>query len=188
MAPFRPHPASEGVGSVRVRWLGVGSRGGACNLAVQVTFELRSPHIQGAAQVQALLWVRTMSIYAFTELHEPAGAGAAAGHLRIWLSATASCYDATARESFVRAHPVLFGRASELTLRGYDRWRWRRRLHDTEATFARYMAPRHERWLAAHAHNSAMAPCLIGSGTTLPCWAVSGRESSSAQDEAETAA
>ena len=91
-----------------------------------------------------------MSVYAFTDFHEGAGEGdAAARHLRLWLAATGSSYSATARELFVQTHPVLFGRASELTLRGYDRWRWRRRLHDTAATFARYMGPRHQRWLAA---------------------------------------
>jgi hypothetical protein len=129
-----------------------------------------------------------MSIYALTEFHEPAGAGAAARHLRIWLAATASSYDPTARELFVRAHPVLFGRDWDLTLRGYGRWRWRRRLHDTAATFARYMAPRHERWLAAQADRTAVAPCLIGIGNSVPCWAFSERESAGAQDQLEPAA
>jgi hypothetical protein len=129
-----------------------------------------------------------MSIDAFTEFDEPAGARAAARHLRVWLAATASSYDLTPRELFVRAHPVLFGRDWSLTLRGYDRWRWRHRLDDTASTFARYMASRHERWLVAQADKTAMAPCLIGIGNSLPCWAFSGCESAGAQDQLEPAA
>ncbi len=130
-----------------------------------------------------------MSIYAFTESRDATGAGdAAARHLRIWLAASGNSYGATSRELFVRAHPVLFGSASELTLRGYDRWRWRRRLHDTAATFARYITPRHQRWIAAQGETSATAPCLIGATNSLPCWTLSRGQSSSAQRELDTAA
>ena len=129
-----------------------------------------------------------MSLYAFTESGEAAGAGdAAARHLRIWLAATGRSYDEAARELFVRAHPVLFGRDWELTLRGYDRWRWRRRLHDTAASFGRYIAPRHERWLAARSDGVETAPCLIASGGSAPCWAL-GWLAAVARDELESAA
>jgi hypothetical protein len=93
-----------------------------------------------------------------------------------------------ARELFVRSHPVLFGRASELTLRGYDRWRWRRRLQDTAATFAGYMAPRHERWLAARGDTSLLAPCVIGTDNSLPCWTRGECESPRVHQEPEPAA
>jgi len=130
-----------------------------------------------------------MAIYAFTDFHDGVAADdAAARHLRIWLAASGSSYGAAARELFVQTHPALFGRASELTLRGYDRWRWRRRLHDTPATFARYMAPRHQRWLAAQGDTSLTAPCLIGSGNLLPCWAGGGSEPCSVHHEFESAA
>ena len=98
----------------------------------------------------------------------------------MWLAASGISYNVTARELFVRGHPVLFGRNYEVTLRGYDRWRWRRRLHDTAASFARYMAPRHQRWLAAQGDPSGLAACLIGASRSFPCWAVSGCESFSA--------
>ena len=58
-----------------------------------------------------------MSRHADTEVRDVAG-DAAARHVRIWLAASGSSYDASARELFVRAHPVLFGRAWELTLNG----------------------------------------------------------------------
>jgi hypothetical protein len=157
--------------------------------AIQVTFEQLSVRIQGRAWFAALVWTRSMSVYALTDFRDDAGAGEPAGqHLRVWLAATGSSYGARARELFVRAHPVLFGRDFEPTMSGYDRWRWRRRLHDTAATFARYMAPRHERWMAHQPNPSSMAPCLIGASNSPPCWALGGCEPSSAQGELESAA
>jgi hypothetical protein len=158
-------------------------------VAIQATFELLSAPIQGRAWPETLSFLSTMSIYAFTELRESDSAvDRAARHLRVWLAATGASYDPTARDLFVRAHPVLFGRDSELTLRGYDRWRWRRRLHDTAATFARYMAPRHQRWITVQGDATTMAPCLIGTGNVLPCWAYSACESSRVQGELRSAA
>jgi hypothetical protein len=109
----------------------------------------------------------------------------AARHLRVWLAAAGIPYDARARELFVRAHPVLFGRESDLPLRGYDRWRWRHRLHDNVVAFARYMAPRHSRWLVAQPDTSAIAPCLIGSGHLLPCWVLNESAASSVRQDKE---
>jgi hypothetical protein len=91
-----------------------------------------------------------------------------AQHLRIWLAATGRVYDSAARESFVRAHPDLFGRAYEVTLRGYERWRARHSISDTVEGFSRYILRRHERWIAAIGATSVLAPCLIGTATTQP--------------------
>jgi hypothetical protein len=73
-----------------------------------------------------------------------------AQHVRLWLGATGLAYSGAAREAFVRAHPVLFGRAYEVTLRGYDRWRARRAVADTVDGFVRYIACRHERWISVN--------------------------------------
>ena len=113
-----------------------------------------------------------MSVHAFPHSREPVGGvDGAARHLRVWLSATGLTYDANARDLFVNAHPTLFGRDSDVALRGYERWRWRHRLHDTAAAFARYIAPRHQRWMSGFTGASSMAPCLIGSRDAGPCWA-----------------
>lgn len=96
----------------------------------------------------------------------------AAQHLRLWLAATGVAYDQSARLAFVRAHPALFGQAYEVTLRGFERWQLRHRVSDSVEGFAHYIATRHQRWLAAHGLTSGLAPCLIGSGTTPPCWQI----------------
>ena len=93
-----------------------------------------------------------------------------AQHVRLWLAATGLPYSRLAREHFVRAHPALFGRAYEVTLRGYDRWRALRSVSDSVDGFARYIARRHERWIAANGVAPGLAPCLIGFATTQPCW------------------
>ena len=127
-----------------------------------------------------------MSEHALRDSHDRDSAvEGAARHLRVWLAATGLSYDATARDLFVRAHPVLFGRECDLAIRGYDRWRWRHRLHDTSDAFARYIAPRHQRWIATHAELSVMAPCLISSGQSQPCWQLKDFEASSARDQGE---
>jgi hypothetical protein len=59
-----------------------------------------------------------------------------------------------------RAHPVLFSRAYHVTLRGYDRSRSRHAMDDTMDGFARYISQRHQRWIGAHGHGVALAPCL----------------------------
>lgn len=92
-------------------------------------------------------------------------------HYRLWLAASGLPYDCTARESFARAHPALFGRAYEVTLRGYERWRLRHHTADSVDAFARYLSPRHERWLASHGCGVTLAPCLVGGTTGQPCWA-----------------
>jgi hypothetical protein len=139
--------------------------------------------------VRGTIVVQNMSLYASTEFADAAAWGdAAARHLRIWLAASGNSYDATARELFVRTHPVLFGRDCDLALRGYDRWRWRRRLQDTAATFARFMGPRQQRWITEQGTASAIPPCLIGGGDARPCWALGQLQSSSAQAECKAAA
>jgi hypothetical protein len=125
-----------------------------------------------------------MSVHALPESRDTLGVvDGAARHLRVWLGAAGLTYDAVARDLFVRAHPVLFGRECEVALRGYERWRWRHRLHDTAAAFARYMAPRHQRWMSTQHAPGSMAPCLIGRGSALPCWALENRQSDSKQGE-----
>jgi hypothetical protein len=94
----------------------------------------------------------------------------AAQHLRRWLAASGVAYDRSAREAFARVHPTLFGRAYEVTLRGFERWQMRYRVSDTVDGFAHYIANRHERWFASHGLMTGLAPCLIGSGNTQPCW------------------
>jgi hypothetical protein len=101
-----------------------------------------------------------------------------AQHMRVWLAATGRVYDNAAREDFVRAHPELFGRAYEVTLRGYECWRGRHAILDTVEGFSRYMLRRHERWIAAIGATSALAPCLIGTATTRPCWSAADADSS----------
>jgi len=93
-----------------------------------------------------------------------------AQHVRLWLGATGLGYSGAAREAFVRAHPVLFGRAYEVTLRGYDRWRARRAVADTVDGFVRYIAGRHERWISVNRLIEGLAPCLIGTANQQPCW------------------
>jgi len=101
----------------------------------------------------------------------------AAQHLRLWLAASGFTYDGPAREAFVRVHPTLFGRAHEVTLRGFEQWQMRHRVSDTMEGFARYIASRHERWLAASGLTTGLAPCLIRAGTTQPCWKTQPAES-----------
>jgi hypothetical protein len=109
-------------------------------------------------------------------------------HIRVWLGATGLTYNHAARESFVRAHPALFGRAYEVTLRGYDRWRTRHAIADTVDGFARYIARRHQRWIAATGLAvPSLAPCLIGTATTQPCWRIADG-GANAQIERRTAA
>jgi len=95
-------------------------------------------------------------------------------HVRVWLAATGLTYDSSAREAFVRAHPALFGRAYQVTLRGYERWRKRHGVADTVDGFARYIARRHQRWIGANGGSSGLAPCLIGTHSDAPCWAPEG--------------
>jgi hypothetical protein len=106
-----------------------------------------------------------------------------AQHLRLWLAATGLPYNHVAREHFVRAHPVLFGSAYEVTLRGYDRWRTLRAASDSVDGFARYIARRHERWMTANGAAPGLAPCLIGLATTTqPCWTAAQRGASPQND------
>ena len=93
-----------------------------------------------------------------------------AQHVRLWLGATGLAYSGAGREGFVRAHPVLFGRAYEVTLRGYDRWRARRAVADTLDGFVRYIARRHERWVSVNRLIDGLPPCVIGTATQQPCW------------------
>jgi hypothetical protein len=94
----------------------------------------------------------------------------AADHVQLWLAATGLSYGVEAREAFIRAHPTLFGHAYELALRGYERWRrWQRRSDNVE-DFAAYITPRHQRWMAESAPRGSLAPCLVGSVTSNPCW------------------
>jgi hypothetical protein len=94
----------------------------------------------------------------------------AAQHLRLWLAAAGVTYDQRAREAFVRAHPALFGRAYEVTLRGFHHWHARHGVADTVDGFAHYIANRHERWFATTGQTTGLPPCLIGLGTAEPCW------------------
>ena len=93
-----------------------------------------------------------------------------AQHVRLWLAAAGTSYGHAAREAFARAHPTLFGRAYHVTLHGYDKWRTRHGVTDTVEGFARYVAKRHERWLAASGIDETIAPCLLGTKTSQPCW------------------
>ena len=111
-----------------------------------------------------------------------------ARHVRLWLAATQLSYDAATREMFVRAHPILFGRAYELTLRGFDRWRLRHRVNDTVDGFARYISRRHQRWLDSHGYPNAMAPCLVGSASTQPCWHLPDAHAAAEQENIKPAA
>jgi hypothetical protein len=106
-------------------------------------------------------------------------------HVRLWLAATGVTYGPGAREQFVTAHPVLFGRAYEVTLRGYDHWRTRHGVTDSPEAFARYTVRRHERWLAADTQKAPVAPCLVD--TAQPCWRT-GAAASSADVDLQPAA
>jgi hypothetical protein len=35
------------------------------------------------------------------------------------------------------------------------------------------MARRHQRWIDTHAVNPSLAPCLLGTPTSDPCWKIS---------------
>src|SRR5205823_875472 len=72
-----------------------------------------------------------------------------AQHVHVWLSASGLTYGAVARESFVRAHPHLFGRAYALTLHGFERWIKRHAITDSVEAFARFIARRHQRWMGS---------------------------------------
>jgi hypothetical protein len=72
-----------------------------------------------------------------------------ADHCRRWLADSGLAYGPVGREAFARAHPWLFGRAYEVTLRGYERWLARGHLLDDLETFAAYLTGRFERALLA---------------------------------------
>jgi hypothetical protein len=91
-------------------------------------------------------------------------------HCRVWLAASGLSYGRSAREAFARAHPALFGRAYDVTLRGYERWRLHDDTTDSVDAFARYLSPRHNRWLATVGYGATLAPCLFGGTTGQPCW------------------
>lgn len=112
----------------------------------------------------------------------------AARHVRLWLAATELAYDAAAREVFVRAHPLLFGHAYELTVRGFERWRSRHRVNDTVDGFARYIARRHQGWLDSHGYPNAMPPCLVGTANAQPCWHLPDGHAAAEQDHIKPAA
>jgi hypothetical protein len=81
-------------------------------------------------------------------------------HVRHCIAATGLNYGSAAREAFALAHPALFGNAYYVTLRGYERWLARRRVTDSLETFVRYLASRHERWLANR--TPAFGECVEG--------------------------
>jgi hypothetical protein len=93
-----------------------------------------------------------------------------AQHFHVWLSAGGLTYGAVARESFVRAHPLLFGRDYALTMRGFEHWRQRHAIADSAEAFARFIARRHQRWMESLDPTPSMAPCLVGFANTEPCW------------------
>jgi hypothetical protein len=93
-----------------------------------------------------------------------------ARHCQLWLALSGLSYGCTAREAFARAHPAMFGRAYEVTLRGFERWRSHHHIADSIDAFARYLSPRHERWLASVDDGGVIAPCLLGGTTGQPCW------------------
>jgi hypothetical protein len=66
-------------------------------------------------------------------------------YCRGWLDAAGLCYGRLGREAFVRAHPYLFGRAYEVSLRGYERWLVRHNALDNLDTFAAYLTVRFQR-------------------------------------------
>lgn len=68
-------------------------------------------------------------------------------HCRRWLAANGLVYGPPSREAFARAHPLLCGRAYEVTLRGYERWLARTDSLDDLDTFGAYLAGRFERSL-----------------------------------------
>jgi hypothetical protein len=103
-------------------------------------------------------------------LAESASFSGCAHHCKLWLATSGMPYGPTAREQFARAHSVLFGRAYEVTLRGYERWRRKQRIADTVEAFAWYLSPRHERWLGSVGYGAKLAPCLVGDDTGQPCW------------------
>jgi hypothetical protein len=59
-----------------------------------------------------------------------------------WLTEAGLCYGRGSREAFVRAHPCLFGRAYEVSLRGYERWLLRCNARDDLGAFATYLTLR----------------------------------------------
>jgi hypothetical protein len=126
-----------------------------------------------------------MSLHALSKVRIPDEAvHGGARHLRVWLAASGRSYDAAARELFVRAHAELFGCAYDLTLRGYDRWRWRNGVDDSVDGFARYVAPRHQRWMMSRDHTPGMPACLLGTSRgQQPCWTLAGDFSSPAEDQ-----
>jgi hypothetical protein len=93
-----------------------------------------------------------------------------AQHFHVWLSASGRTYGAVAREAFVRGHPLLFGRAYALTMHGFEHGRERHAIADSAEAFARFIARRHQRWMDSLDPTPSMAPCLVGSASTEPCW------------------
>jgi hypothetical protein len=70
----------------------------------------------------------------------------------------------------------------KVTLRGFEPWQLRHRVFDSVEGFARYIPSRHERWVAVGGLATGLAPCLIGSGTTQPCWKTQPAESIASDD------
>jgi hypothetical protein len=68
-------------------------------------------------------------------------------HCRQWLDASGLPYAEPARAAFAQAHPVLFGNAYTVALRGYDRWLARTSTPDSVESFANYLSDRFGRWV-----------------------------------------
>ena len=75
-----------------------------------------------------------------------------------WLTAADCSYGPDGREALARAHPALFGRAYDRSLREYECWLARQHLRDTLEHFADYMEPRYCRWLAAGGERRLASP------------------------------
>jgi len=105
-------------------------------------------------------------------------------HVRLWLAATGVTYGPGAREQFVTAHPLLFGRAYEVTCVVTTTGAPGHGVTDSPEAFARYTGAPARAMARANTQKAPVAPVC---DTAQPCWRT-GAAASSADVDLQPAA
>ena len=94
-----------------------------------------------------------------------------------WLAASGLGYGRGSREAFARAHPFLFGRMYEVSLRGYERWLVRHNALDNLDAFSTYLEKRFQQ-LVGHVEfaQDKQRPHAIDVQQTIECGLIAQHE------------